>query len=73
MIVWHSMTADPPGREEYGKLLLLTVLPRYGEPYVDAIRWFGLSSRVWPKITHWAYMPLPAICRDNDYEANQGR
>ncbi len=59
-VVWRSMTFDPPGPNEWGKRLLLTVQPRYGPPYTDAMIWFGPSDRVWPKVTHWAYMPAPA-------------
>lgn len=59
MVVWHSMTLDPPGPKEWGKLLLLTVQPRYGPPYTDAMRWMGPSGRVWPKVTHWSHMPRP--------------
>lgn len=66
MVVWHSMTLDPPGPDQLGEHLLLTVVPRYGPSYVDAMRWFGPSGRVWPKITHWAHMPAPAQYAENN-------
>ena len=61
MVVWHDMAFDPPGPKEWGKRLLLTVQPRYGPPYTDAMIWLGLSGRAWPQITHWAHMPRPAF------------
>ena len=60
MVVWNCMAAHPPPADMIGRRLLFTVLPRYGPAYTDSFLWFGLSDRVWPKVTHWAEMPPPA-------------
>ena len=60
MNIWRDMDADPPDRTFIGRQIIVSVIPRYGEPYTLAIPWSGTKGRVpslWPIITHW--MPLP--------------
>ena len=60
MNVWYNMDVSPPDNSFLGRQIIVSVIPRYGEPYTEAIRWAGLTNYVratWPIITHW--MPLP--------------
>lgn len=60
MNVWYNMDVSPPDSSFIGKQIIISVIPRYGEPYTEAIRWAGLKNYIpasWPIVTHW--MPLP--------------
>ena len=60
---WINMDVNPPDSSFLGRQIILSVIPRYGQPYTEAIRWSGLKGRVptsWPIITHWMPLPEPA-------------
>lgn len=62
MNIWRDMDADPPDNSYLGRQIIVSVIPRYGEPYTIAIPWTGKKGRVpslWPIITHWMPMPEP--------------
>lgn len=60
---WREMDREPPEREYLGRQIIVTVQPKYGEPYTEAMRWpgkGGFEPAGWPDITHWRPMPKPA-------------
>ena len=63
MDVWYNMDVSPPDSSFIGKQIIVSVLPRYGQAYTEAIRWAGLKNYIpasWPIVTHWMPLPEPA-------------
>lgn len=60
---WINMDTNPPDSSFVGKQIIISVIPRYGQGYTEAIRWAGLHNYVrasWPIVTHWMPLPEPA-------------
>ena len=63
MNIWYDMDLSPPDSSFIGKQIIVSVIPRYGQAYTEAIRWAGLKNYVqasWPIVTHWMPLPEPA-------------
>ena len=57
---WTSMGERPPGDNLIGNTVIVSIRPRYGEPYTTTMIWWGDRHQyIWQDVTRWMPMPEP--------------